>query len=84
MCDDETLTYEELNARANRLAHALIARRAGPEQIVAITIDRSLALVVALLGTLKAGAAYLTIDLAWPELRRRAVLEDAIPVTHRP
>ena len=54
---DERLTYAELNARANRLAHALIAAGVQPDGLVAIALERSPAMVVALLATLKAGGA---------------------------
>ncbi|MFJ8743802.1 amino acid adenylation domain-containing protein [Embleya sp. NPDC127516] len=72
-------TYRELNARANRLAHALIARGIGPEDIVALVLPPSVDLVVAILGTLKAGAAYLPVDPASPAARIRSMLDDARP-----
>jgi len=77
ICDDQSLTYRELNRRANRLAHALRERNVGPDTIVGICIDRSLELVIALLGILKAGGAYLPIDLAYPRERLAFMLEDA-------
>jgi len=76
---DQELTYSELNARANRLAHALIARGVGPEVIVALALERSIELVVALLAILKAGGAYLPLDPAWPLQRLGQILEDAAP-----
>ena len=76
---DQALTYSELNARANRLAHALIARGVGPEVIVALALERSIELVVALLAILKAGGAYLPLDPAWPLQRLGQILEDAAP-----
>ncbi|MEU7137626.1 amino acid adenylation domain-containing protein [Streptomyces sp. NPDC046261] len=74
------LTYAELNARANRLAHHLISTGTGPEQIVAIALPRSAELVVAALAVLKAGAAYLPIDPDYPADRIAYTLADARPV----
>ncbi|MFF5982695.1 amino acid adenylation domain-containing protein [Streptomyces olindensis] len=74
-----TLTYGELNARANRLAHALAARGVGPEDIVAVALPRSADLVVALLAVLKAGAAYLPLDPEYPAPRLAAIMADARP-----
>ena len=71
------LTYGELNARANRLAHELRAHGIGPESRVAIEADRSVHSVVALLGVLKAGGAYVPINLEAPAERVRTVLTDA-------
>ncbi|WP_327334130.1 non-ribosomal peptide synthetase [Streptomyces anulatus] len=76
---DTELTYAELNRRANRLAHALIARGAGPERLVAIAMGRSADLVVTLLAVLKSGAAYLPVDPALPRERIRHLLDDATP-----
>ncbi|MEU3838523.1 amino acid adenylation domain-containing protein [Streptomyces sp. NPDC028635] len=75
------LTYAELDARANRLAHRLIALGAGPERIVALALPRSLDLVVALLAVLKSGAAYLPLDPDYPADRRAWMITDAAPVT---
>src|SRR5271165_5593397 len=74
------LTYSELNARANRLAHYLIGLGVGPENLVGIALERSVELVVALLGTLKAGAAYLPLDPDYPQDRLAHILADAAPV----
>ena len=63
------VTYAELNRRANRLANRLRTLGAGPDLMVAVIADRSLELVVALLGILKSGAAYLPIDPATPPAR---------------
>ncbi|MFH8381043.1 amino acid adenylation domain-containing protein [Kitasatospora sp. NPDC018058] len=77
---EETLDYAELDRRANRLAHLLIARGAGPERLVAIGLPKSVAAVVAVLAVLKSGAAYLPLDLDHPQERLRLVLDDAAPV----
>ncbi|MFD9605198.1 amino acid adenylation domain-containing protein, partial [Streptomyces sp. NPDC059970] len=74
-----TLTYGELNARANQLAHALIARGVGPEQLVALALPRSAELVVAVLAVLKAGAAYVPVDPQYPAARIAYLLQDARP-----
>ncbi|MFD7830845.1 amino acid adenylation domain-containing protein, partial [Kitasatospora sp. NPDC059803] len=76
---DVELTYRELNAWAGRFAHALIARGVGPEQVVAVALPRSVESVVAVLGVLKAGAAYLPVDPSYPAARIAYMLEDARP-----
>ncbi|MET9963049.1 amino acid adenylation domain-containing protein [Streptomyces sp. NPDC006326] len=73
------LSYAELNARANRIARRLIARGAGPEDLVALVLPRSAEMVAAMLGVLKAGAAYLPVDPTHPQARTATVLEDAAP-----
>ncbi|WP_254897273.1 non-ribosomal peptide synthetase [Amycolatopsis sp. Hca4] len=78
--DGTGLTYAELNARANRLAHRLIALGAGPERFVALRLPRSPEQVVAVLAVLKAGAAYLPIDPATPDGRVERMLADTDPV----
>jgi amino acid adenylation domain-containing protein len=75
--DGKQLTYCELNARANQLAHYLQRQGLRPETLVGICVERSLEMVVGLLGILKAGAAYLPLDPAYPKQRLRFVLEDA-------
>ncbi|TIU44166.1 MAG: amino acid adenylation domain-containing protein, partial [Mesorhizobium sp.] len=77
--EDEALCYGELNARANRLAHHLIALGVKPDQPVAICVERSLAMVVGLLAILKAGGAYVPLDPAYPCARLNQVLADAAP-----
>jgi amino acid adenylation domain-containing protein/thioester reductase-like protein len=74
---DRQLSYRDLNARANQLAHLLQQQGVGPEAVVAICLDRSLDLVVGLLAILKAGGAYLPLDRAYPTDRLRMMLEDA-------
>ncbi|PZS15296.1 MAG: hypothetical protein DLM60_17665 [Pseudonocardiales bacterium] len=76
---DTTLTYTQLNRRANQLAHALITQDVGPEQIVALALPRSPELVVALLAILKTGAAYLPLDPDYPPARIAFMLGDAQP-----
>ena len=78
--DGVTLTYAELNARANQVARFLIGRGAGPESVVALMMPRSADQIVALWGTLKAGAAYLAVDPAYPADRITFMLRDAGPV----
>ncbi|MFE2585009.1 amino acid adenylation domain-containing protein, partial [Streptomyces sp. NPDC059378] len=77
--EDTVLTYRELNRRANRLAHALIARGVGPERVVALRLPRSAELVVAVLAVLKTGAAYLPVDPDYPAARIAYMLDDARP-----
>ncbi|MFF7841495.1 amino acid adenylation domain-containing protein [Streptomyces ossamyceticus] len=74
-----SLTYGELNARANRLAHVLVERGVGPETVVALSLPRSPDLVVALLAVLKAGGAYLPIDPKYPSHRLEYILGEARP-----
>ncbi|MEK8104439.1 AMP-binding protein [Micromonospora sp. M12] len=78
-CGGETLTYGDLNAEANRLAHHLIAQGIGPETFVAVGIQRSPRLLVALLAIIKSGAAYLPVDPAYPADRIAFMVEDARP-----
>ncbi|GGV25378.1 hypothetical protein GCM10010277_06310 [Streptomyces longisporoflavus] len=79
VCGDVTLTYGELNARANRLARALLRHGAGPEQLVALALPRSADLVVGLLGIWKSGAGYLPVDPRYPSRRLGHVLAEARP-----
>src|SRR5260370_22320609 len=78
--EEVSLTYSELNVRANRLAHYLIGLGVGPESLVGIDLERSVELVVALLATLKAGAAYLPLDPDYPQARLAHMVADAAPV----
>jgi amino acid adenylation domain-containing protein len=75
------LTYRELNARANQLAHYLLSLGVKPETLVGICVERSLEMIVGLLGILKAGGAYVPLDPAYPSERLAFMLEDsAVPV----
>ncbi len=76
-CDGEQLTYAQLNARANRVAHALRAAGVGIESLVGLCVDRSLELTIGTLGILKAGAAYVPMDPRYPAERLRFMLEDS-------
>ena len=78
--EDTRLTYAEVNERANRLARLLVSRGAGPEERIGVMMDRSADLVVTLLAVVKAGAAYVPIDPAYPADRIAFVLDDARPV----
>ncbi|HEV7367535.1 amino acid adenylation domain-containing protein, partial [Arenibaculum sp.] len=82
-----TLSYGELNARANRLAHRLRALGVKPDDRVAICVERSLEMIVGLLAILKAGGAYVPLDPAYPAERLAFMLQDGAPVaalTHGP
>ena len=73
----ECVTYETLNARANRLAHWLIEEGVGPEKIVAILMERDVDAIVAILAVLKAGGAWLPLDPAYPLERQEYIVRDA-------
>lgn len=78
--EDQQLTYRELNQRANQLAHHLRSLGVGPEVLVGICMERSLEMMVGLLGILKAGGAYVPLDSAYPQERLALILEDAKPL----
>jgi amino acid adenylation domain-containing protein len=75
--EDNQVTYRELNRKANQLAHHLVSLGIGPEKLVGICVERSVEMVVGLLGILKAGGAYLPLDSAYPKERLRFMVEDA-------
>ena len=75
--EDTQLSYGELNRRANQLANYLRKRGVGPEVLVGICVERSLEMVVGLLGILKAGGAYVPLDPAYPDERLSFMLKDA-------
>ncbi|WP_267118735.1 AMP-binding protein, partial [Xanthomonas sacchari] len=76
----QALCYADLNAQANRLAHHLIDQGVRPNDRVAICIDRSLDMLVGVLAILKAGAAYVPLDPAYPRERIAYMLQDSAPV----
>jgi amino acid adenylation domain-containing protein len=78
--EEESLTYQELDARSNRLAHWLVERGVRAESLVAVCLPRSVDLVVALLAVLKTGGAYVPIDPQYPQSRIDYVLEHSAPV----
>ena len=80
ICGCKSLTYAQLNERANQLAHALLEHGVRPDERVAIYLERSIELVVALLATLKAGGAYLPLDVSYPAERLNYMLKDGAPV----
>ncbi|WP_372390813.1 non-ribosomal peptide synthase/polyketide synthase [Xanthomonas sp. NCPPB 3582] len=77
--ENQSLSYAELNARANRLAHYLISQGVGPDVCVAICLERSLDMMVGILGVLKAGGAYVPLDPTYPRERLAYVLADSAP-----
>ncbi|MCX7092171.1 MAG: amino acid adenylation domain-containing protein [Methylobacter sp.] len=78
--ENSRLSYAELNARANRLAHYLREVGVKPDVLVAICVERGLNMIVGLLAILKAGGAYLPLDPAYPEDRLVFMLEDSVPI----
>ena len=80
-CGGQSLTYAELESRSNRLANRLLRLGVGPDVVVAVALERSIDMVAALLGVLKAGGAYLPLDPSYPHGRLAFMLEDsAAPV----
>lgn len=78
--EDQQLTYQELNQRANQVAYYLRALGVSPEVLVGICVERSLDMVIAILATLKAGGAYVPLDTSYPQERLALILEDAKPL----
>lgn len=78
--EDQRLSYGELEARSNQLAHYLRSMGVGAETIVGLCVERSLEMVIGLLGILKAGAAYLPLDPGYPAERLKYVLQQSAPV----
>ena len=79
-CDNNTIDYGDLNASANRMAHALRERGVGPGILVALCMQRSIAWAVSVLAVLKSGGAYVPLDPAYPGERLRDMLLDAAPL----
>jgi amino acid adenylation domain-containing protein len=75
--EDQSLTYQTLNQRSNQLAHYLKSQGVGPEVTVGLCLERSLNLIVGILGILKAGGAYVPLDPDYPSDRLTYILEDA-------
>ncbi|RAM49068.1 MAG: non-ribosomal peptide synthetase [Hapalosiphonaceae cyanobacterium JJU2] len=75
--EDQELTYRQLNERANQLAHYLQTLGVGPEVLVGICVERSLEMVIGILGILKAGGAYVPLDPGYPQERLSYMLDDA-------
>lgn len=75
--EGQQLTYRELNHKANQLAHHLIAQGIGPEVLVGICVERSIEMIVGLLGIFKAGGAYLPLDPSYPQERLNYMLSDS-------
>jgi amino acid adenylation domain-containing protein/non-ribosomal peptide synthase protein (TIGR01720 family) len=76
VCEEDRLTYKELERRANQIAGYLRSLGVGPESLVALCMRRSVEMVVAMLGVLKSGAAYVPLDLEYPKERLAFILED--------
>ncbi|WP_158442350.1 non-ribosomal peptide synthetase [Paracoccus aminophilus] len=86
VCDGEMMSYADLNRRANRLAHLLIAKGVKPGDLVGLCSDRNFNILVGILGILKAGAAYLPLDPSLPEDRVNYIIGDsaAAIIVHQP
>ena len=80
ICGEQRLTYVQLNRKANRLAHTLLARGVRPDRRVGLYVDRSVDMVVGLLGILKAGGAYVPLDVSYPTERLKYMLAQSAPV----
>ncbi|KAF8950501.1 hypothetical protein BGZ46_004475, partial [Entomortierella lignicola] len=78
-CEDQSLTYSELNERANSLAHQLIQLGVQPDELVAICVERSLGMIIGILAILKAGGAYIPLDPVHASERLSSILLDASP-----
>jgi amino acid adenylation domain-containing protein/non-ribosomal peptide synthase protein (TIGR01720 family) len=84
-CAEQSLTYADLERRANRLAHCLIEQGAGPEVVIGVALERSLEMVISFLAVLKSGAAYVPLDIDYPPERLAYMMDDsgmALLLTH--
>ncbi|MBM5666546.1 AMP-binding protein, partial [Burkholderia pseudomallei] len=79
ICGDETLSYTDLDARANRLAHYLRGQGVGPDTRVGLALGRGVEMMTGLLAILKAGGAYVPLDPGYASERLRAILDDSRP-----
>ena len=75
--EDKKMTYEELNKRSNSLANRLVSEKIEPDQPVCIMVDKSIEMIVAIIGVLKAGGAYLAIDSEFPIERKKYIFADS-------
>jgi len=75
--EEQALTYDALNQKANQLAHHLKKRGVGPETLVGLAVNRSLDMLIGALGILKAGGAYVPLDPAFPRERLRFMIDEA-------
>ncbi|OIN52091.1 non-ribosomal peptide synthase/polyketide synthase [Pseudomonas costantinii] len=85
VCAEQSLSYAELESRANRLAHRLIELGAGPEVVIGVALERSVEMVVALLAVMKSGSAYVPLDIDYPPERLAFMMDDsamALLLTH--
>jgi len=80
ICDNKNLTYKELNAQANQMANYLRHLGVGPEVLIAVCIERSIEMIVGILGILKAGGYYLQLDPSYPITRLEHMISDSRPV----
>lgn len=83
--DEETMTFAELDQRANQLANALVKKGAGPDQLIGLSLERSFDMIIGLLGILKSGAAYVPLDPEYPSDRLEFMIRDSktkLIVTH--
>jgi amino acid adenylation domain-containing protein len=76
-CEGESLSYEELNRRANRLARTLVSRGVGPDSVVALLAERGIKLLVSMIAVFKAGGAYLPLDPRYPPRRLSQILSQS-------
>jgi non-ribosomal peptide synthetase component F len=75
--EGQSLTYQQLEDRANQLAHYLQGQGVGPEMLVPICLERSLEMIIGIMGILKAGGAYVPLDPSYPRERLQYMLEDS-------